>query len=57
MEALNFSPSDPIGIVGLCINCTTPANLLATFALIAIGVGLAACLERRKLATAGIQRG
>lgn len=35
-------------IVGSCINCTTPANLLATFALIVIGLGLAVRFERRK---------
>jgi hypothetical protein len=39
-------------IVGSCINCTTSANLLATLALILIGVGLAARFERRKLAFA-----
>lgn len=35
-------------IVGSCINCTTPANLLASFALILIGVGLAVCFNDRK---------
>jgi hypothetical protein len=44
--------SEPATIVGSCLNCTTPANLLATLAVILIGVGLAVRFERRKL-TAG----
>jgi hypothetical protein len=44
--------SEPVAIVGSCLNCTTPANLLATLAVILIGVGLAVRFERRKL-TAG----
>jgi hypothetical protein len=42
--------NEAVGIVGSCINCSTPANLLATFALILFGFGLLARLKRRKLA-------
>ena len=35
-------------IIGTCINCIAPGSLLATFALILIGVGLAAHFEMRK---------
>jgi hypothetical protein len=52
MNALGAPWNDTAAIVGSCINCTTPANLLATLALILIGVGLATGLERRKLALA-----
>jgi hypothetical protein len=52
MNALIANWNDTAAIVGSCINCTTPANLLATLALIVIGVGLAARFERRKLALA-----
>jgi hypothetical protein len=41
--------SEPATIVGSCLNCTTPANLLATLAVVLIGVGLAVHFERRKL--------
>jgi hypothetical protein len=41
--------SEPATIVGSCLNCTTPANLLATLAVILIGAGLAVHFERRKL--------
>jgi hypothetical protein len=52
MIALTATWNDTAAIVGSCINCTTPANLLATLALIVIGVGLATRFERRKLALA-----
>jgi hypothetical protein len=52
MNALSAPWNDTAAIVGSCINCTTPAKLLATLALILIGVGLAARFERRKLAFA-----
>jgi len=48
MTALTSALSDSIGIVGSCINCTEPANLIATFALILIGMGLAIHFDRRK---------
>ncbi len=41
--------SEPATIVGSCLNCTTPANLLATLAVVLIGIGLAVHFERRKL--------
>ena len=41
--------SEPATIVGSCLNCTTPANLLVTLAVILIGVGFAAHFDRRKL--------
>jgi hypothetical protein len=52
MIALSSTWNGTTAIIGSCINCTTPANLLATLALIVIGVGLAARFERRKLAFA-----
>jgi hypothetical protein len=52
MIALSSTWNDTTTIIGSCINCTMPANLLATLALILIGVGLATYLERRKLAFA-----
>jgi hypothetical protein len=39
--------SETFSIVGTCINCTAPASLLATLAVIAIGVALAFRRERR----------
>jgi len=48
MNALTSFVSETHSIVGSCINCTTPANLIATLALILIGAGLAAGFERRK---------
>lgn len=48
--------SDTVGIVESCINCTSPANLAATFALILVGVGLAVHFERRKPAYVEIRR-
>jgi hypothetical protein len=39
--------SETFSVVGTCINCTTPASLLATMAVIAIGVALAFRSERR----------
>jgi hypothetical protein len=52
MNALNGTWNDTATIVGSCINCTMPASLLATLALILVGVGLGARFERRKLAFA-----
>jgi hypothetical protein len=37
-------------IVGACINCTASANLMATLALILVGVALTARFERRRSA-------
>ncbi|MEH2496191.1 hypothetical protein V1294_002670 [Bradyrhizobium sp. AZCC 1678] len=39
--------SETFSVVGTCINCTTPASLLATMAVIAVGVALAFRSERR----------
>ena len=50
MNPFAASLSETFTIVGSCINCTTPANLLAMLALILVGVGLAARFERRKSA-------
>ena len=38
-------PFESSNIVGSCLNCTTPANLFATLAMILIGVGLAVRFE------------
>jgi len=48
MNALTDSVIETYSIVGSCINCTAPVNLIATLALILIGVGLAARFERRR---------
>ena len=42
------SLSENDATVSTCVNCTTPANLLATLALISIGIGLARFFEIRK---------
>jgi hypothetical protein len=55
MNPFAASVSETSAIVGSCINCTTPANLLATLALILVGVGLTIHFERRKPALAKIQ--
>jgi hypothetical protein len=47
-NAFAASLGETYAIVGSCINCTTPANLLATLALMLVGVGLASHFERRK---------
>ena len=39
--------TDSYSIVGTCINCTTPASLLATMTLIAIGAAMAVRSEPR----------
>jgi hypothetical protein len=49
MNAFSASLSEPYTIVGSCIDCTTPANLLATFALLLIGATLAVGFERKRL--------
>lgn len=49
MNPLMASLSETSAIVGSCINCTTPANLVATLALILVGVGVAVHFERRKI--------
>ncbi len=36
-------------IIGTCINCIAPASLLATLAVIAIGIVVAVRYERRKV--------
>ena len=38
---------ETLSMVGTCINCTAPASLLSTIAIIAIGVALALRSERR----------
>jgi hypothetical protein len=50
MNALTSFVNETHSIIGSCINCTTPANLIATLALILTGAGLAAGFERRKSA-------
>jgi hypothetical protein len=40
MNLVATSLSETYSIVGSCINCTTPANLLVTMALIVIGGAL-----------------
>jgi hypothetical protein len=37
-------------IIGTCINCIAPGSLLATLAVIVIGIGIAVMAERRKAA-------
>ena len=39
--------NETYAIIGTCINCTTPANLLATLAVIAVAAALAVRFERR----------
>lgn len=51
MNSFPASASDAYSIVGTCINCTMPANLVATLAVMLIGVALAVHFERRKLAS------
>ena len=48
MDLYSASPVEAYSLVWSCINCTMPANLLATFTLIVMGVGLATYVERRK---------
>lgn len=55
MNPFAASMSETSAVVGSCINCTTPANLLATLALILVGIGLAVRFERRKTVLATIQ--
>jgi hypothetical protein len=50
MNVFATSLGNSYAIVGSCINCTTPANLLATIALIIFGVGLATHFSRREAA-------
>ena len=49
MNAFSASLSEPYTIVRSCIDCTTPANLLATFALLLISAALAVGFERKRL--------
>jgi hypothetical protein len=48
MNLVAAPAGETFSIVGTCINCTAPASLLATLAVIAIGVSLALRIERRK---------
>lgn len=48
MDLFSASSVEAYSLVRSCINCTMPANLAATFTLIAIGFGLATFGERRK---------
>ena len=43
--------SETSSIVGTCINCTAPANLLATMTIVVIGIALAFRTERRTRAS------
>jgi hypothetical protein len=36
-------------IIGTCVNCISPGSLLATLAVIVIGIGIAVTSERRKV--------
>jgi hypothetical protein len=47
MNLVTAPVSESFPVVGTCINCTTPASLLATMTLIVIGVALAFRSERR----------
>jgi hypothetical protein len=47
MNLVAVPASESYSVVGSCINCTTPASLVATMTLIAIGVALAIRAERR----------
>jgi hypothetical protein len=40
--------SETPNIIGTCINCIAPGSLVATFAIIAVGIGLAIQAERRE---------
>jgi hypothetical protein len=35
-------------IIGTCINCIAPGNLLATLTVLVVGIGIAVQSERRK---------
>jgi hypothetical protein len=48
MTNLVATPVETFSIVGTCINCTAPASLLTTMAVIAVGIALALRSERRK---------
>jgi hypothetical protein len=48
MDLFSTSPIEAYSWVRSCINCTMPANLLATFTLIAMSAGLATYVEHRK---------
>jgi hypothetical protein len=47
MNLVTAPVSETFSIVGTCINCTAPANLLATLTVIAVGVALTFRSERR----------
>ena len=47
MNLVTAPASETFSVVGTCINCTTPASLMATMIVIAIGVALALRSERR----------
>jgi hypothetical protein len=53
MNALATTLSEAYTIVGSCIDCTTPASLPATLALILIGAGLAFRFEGRNMPARG----
>lgn len=48
MDFFSIYPSEAYSLVGSCINCIMPGNLLATLTLILMGVGLSLYVERRK---------
>ena len=47
MNLVAVPASESYSVVGSCINCTTPASLMATMTLVAIGVAFAIRAERR----------
>ena len=49
MNLVGAPLTESFSIVGTCINCTSPASLLATMTVIAIGVALAFRSERRNV--------
>jgi hypothetical protein len=56
MNLLAAPVTETAGIVGSCINCVAPANLMATLAVILIGAVFAVRFERRKTALARAAR-
>jgi hypothetical protein len=53
MNPVTAPVGEAFSIVGTCINCTAPASLLATLAILAIGAALAFRSERRKSTSRG----
>jgi ABC-type Na+ efflux pump permease subunit len=53
MNPVTAPVGEALSIVGTCINCTAPASLLATLAVLAIGLALAFRAERRSGTSTG----